>query len=295
MSDYYREFETYLVEKKQVSENTLESYMRDIGQFLGYLNTRKVSDPTTVTNSDIRAYINDIEAAGRSHSTATRVLASIRCYYQYLVFENAIDDNPALGIKLAKIEKKLPSILTGQEIDLLLAQPDVNDIKGARDKAMLELLYATGLRVTELIDLNIQDLNLSIGLLHCRSSKNERIVPIYPSAVKVLEHYITKARPLMVMDGGENALFTNINGTRLTRQGFWKIIKAYTKQAGIKKDITPHTMRHSFATHMLENGAQLKDIQELLGHADISSTQVYAHIMKDRYANVYKKYHPRAK
>ena len=295
MVDYYKEFETYLIEKKHVSDNTLESYMRDIGQFLSYLKGKGVTDPTEADNSDIRTYISDMEAAGRSHSTVMRVLASIRCYYQYLVFENVIAENPAMGIKLAKIEKKLPSILTGQEIDLLLAQPDMSDTKGARDKAMLELLYATGLRVTELIDLNMQDINLSIGILHCASSKNERIIPIYPGAVKVLEHYITKARPLMVMDSDEKALFTNINGTRLTGQGFWKIIKAYTKQADIKKNITPHTMRHSFATHMLENGAQLKDIQELLGHANISSTQVYAHIMKDRYANIYKKYHPRAK
>ena len=295
MREYAKDFETYLIDTKEVSSNTLESYMRDIHQYLAYLQEAGDIDPATADTDRIKEYIAHLESAGRSHSTVTRAVASIRCFYQFLISESVMETNPAHGIKLAKAEKKLPQVMTSKEVELLLAQPDPTEMKGCRDKAMLELLYATGIRVSELIDLNVDDVNLQIGILYCRNGRKERIVPIYPAAIKAVADYIQKVRSVIVLDRNEPALFTNLNGLRLTRQGFWKIIKAYTKQANIKKDVTPHTLRHSFATHLLENGAQLKDIQEMLGHADISSTQVYAQIMKERFSQVYNKYHPRAK
>ena len=294
MQDYQQEFQTYLTDTKGVSANTLESYIRDIRQYNGYLSTIGVCAPGEATAEAFMSYLDILGRSGRSNATITRAVASVRCYYVFLCGIGAASTNPTNGVKLQKTEKKLPEILTGKEVDLLLAQASPNDAKGCRDKAMLELLYATGIRVSELIGLNIDDINLDIGILHC-GSKNERVIPIYPSAVAAVKEYITRVRRISVIDSEETSLFVNMNGSRLTRQGFWKIIKQYAKSAGIKKDITPHTLRHSFATHLLENGAQLKDIQEMLGHSDISSTQVYAHIMKDKFSTVYNKFHPRAR
>lgn len=294
MKDYKQEFRQYLIDDKKVSSNTLESYMRDINQFDEYIDVRGFDDAANVTNADIREYIEYLTKKGKSHSTVVRVTASVRCFYQFLVISGQIGTNPANGIKFEKAEKKLPEILTGKEIDLLLSQADTRDAKGCRDKAMLELLYATGIRVSELINLDVNDINFDIGILRCRGSKNERIIPIYPSALDAINEYVKRVRAVNVFDNNETTLFINMSGQRLTRQGFWKIIKHYAAQAGINKDITPHTLRHSFAAHLLENGAQLKDIQEMLGHSDISSTQVYAHIMKNMFSTAYNKFHPRA-
>ncbi len=295
MTDYIAEFEGYLINDKQVSSNTLESYLRDISQFAVYAASKGLTSASAAGAAFISEYIALLSAEGRSNATLTRVSASLRCYYQYLLSCGIVTANPAKGIKLAKAEKKLPEILTGKEIMLLLSQPDIVDSKGCRDKAMLELLYATGIRVTELIDLKIHDFNPEIGILHLHNKKGERIVPMYPAAIKAVSDYLSRVRGRIVYDPEEEALFTNMNGQPLTRQGFWKIVKAYAKSANIKKDITPHTLRHSFATHLLENGAQLKDIKEMLGHSDISSTQVYAQIMRDRYTMSYQKFHPRAR
>lgn len=295
MKDYKEQFRQYLIEDKKVSANTLESYIRDICQFDDYLAHMGIDDVVKVNNNDIREYIKYLEAKGKSHSTIVRVVAAIRCFYQYLIIQGEAKLNPANGIKFEKAEKKLPEILTNKEIDLLLSQADPKDAKGCRDKAMLELLYATGIRVSELINLDINDIIFDVGVLHCHSTKNDRIIPVYPSALSSVHDYIKRVRSITVFDENEKSLFVNMNGQRLTRQGFWKIIKQYAAQAGINKDITPHTLRHSFAAHLLENGAQLKDIQEMLGHSDISSTQVYAHIMKNKYSAVYNKFHPRAK
>ena len=295
MKDYLPAFKTYLVESKGVSSNTLESYLRDLSQFSAYARTRQEEDLASVSRELILEYVESLEAAGRSHATITRELASIRCFYQYLLMTGQAAENPAKGVKVIKAEKKLPEILTNQEIELLLAQPDALDHKGCRDKAMLELLYATGIRVSELIDLRVHDVNLEVGILHLKGSKSERIVPMYPAAVRAVSDYVTRVRPVLIADPQSETLFTNMNGQPLTRQGFWKIVKYYARQANIQKDITPHTLRHSFAAHLLENGAQLRDIKEMLGHADISSTQVYAQIMKDRYAQAYRKFHPRAR
>lgn len=294
MKDFIDEFGAYLRDVKEVSSNTFESYMRDITQFVTYIRTTSLSGLGSVRGEDVAKYIGTLTKQGRSKSTLTRVSASIRCYFQYLLSIGAVSENPAKGIKVERAEKKLPEILSGKEINLLLSQPDIYDSKGCRDKAMLELLYATGIRVSELIELKISDFNSDIGIVHLKNNKGERIVPVYPAAVKAVVDYLNCVRGTIVLDKDVESLFVNMNGHPLTRQGFWKIVKSYAASANIKKDITPHTLRHSFATHLLENGAQLKDIKEMLGHSDISSTQVYAQIMKDRYTQVYRKFHPRA-
>jgi integrase/recombinase XerD len=237
-----------------------------------------------------------LQKSGKSGSTISRFLASVRCFFQYLISAGYASGNPASGIKLKREKKQLPEILTNAEVELLLNQPSCIDFKGFRDKAMLEILYATGIRVTELISLNIGDINLDLGVLYCRGTAEgkNRIIPIYPAAVKSVAQYLVQSRGILLSDDINSPIFVNLSGNRLTRQGFWKIIKMYSAQACIKKRITPHTLRHSFAAHLLENGADLKSIQEMLGHADISSTQIYAQILKNRYRDVYNKCHPRA-
>lgn len=295
MKAYIREFEVFLKETKKSSSNTLESYLRDVSQFASYCDTLKIRSTSSVKTSHINDYIVSLQNSGKSNATVTRVIASLRCYYSFCVSVDICKENPLNGIKINRSAKKLPEILTAKEISLLLSQPDVNDLKGCRDKAMLELLYATGIKVSELISLKYSDINLSVGILHLHTDKTERVIPMYPEALKVVTNYCTNVRDIVVLGNDTDALFTNMGGKPMTRQGFWKIIKFYADKANIKKDITPHTIRHSFAAHMLENGAPLKDIQEILGHSDLSSTQVYAQLMRNRYAQSYKKYHPMAK
>ena len=295
MKAYIKEFEVYLKEIKNSSSNTLESYIRDISQFSSFCEELKLRASSSIKQTHISQYIDNLSRMGKSQSTITRVLASLRCYFAFLIDQGICKESPVSGIKLTKSEKKLPEILTAKEVNLLLSQPDISDLKGCRDKAMLELLYATGIKVSELINVQIVDLNLQIGILHLNNGKQERIIPIYPAAVKALTNYCNNARGVVTMGTDASELFTNMNGQPLTRQGFWKIIKYYAQKAGIDKDITPHTIRHSFAAHLLENGAPLKDIQEILGHSDLSSTQVYAQLMRNRYAQSYKKYHPMAR
>ncbi len=294
MKAYINEFEIYLRDVKKSSSNTLESYLRDISQFSSFCDNLKLRSVASIKNAHIVDYLDSLTKAGKSPATATRVLASLRCYFEYLKGRELVGESPVAGIKQAKSEKKLPEILTSKEISLLLSQPDSSDFKGCRDKAMLELLYATGIKVSELISINVTDLNLQIGILHLHNGKQERIIPMYPEAIKALTNYCSNVREIVVADRNTTELFTNMNGQPLTRQGLWKIIKFYADKAKIDKDITPHTIRHSFAAHLLENGAPLKDIQEILGHSDVSSTQVYAQLMRNRYAQSYKKYHPMA-
>jgi len=222
------------------------------------------------------------------------LLRLTKCLYNHLISLGQVDTNPALKISFEKEAKKLPQILTSKEVELLLEQPKCVDAKGYRDRAMLELLYATGIRVTELISLNVDDINLAAGVIRCESKNKERLIPLYPAAINAITEYVVQVRNGMIATPDEPALFVNMNGERMSRQGFWKIIKVYQEKAGIKKDITPHTLRHSFAAHLLENGADLRSIQEMLGHADISSTQVYAHLVKKQLKDVYNKAHPRA-
>ena len=294
MTDFSEEFRKYLLETKKSSTNTVESYMRDVNQFLSYC-TEQGKDVSSADCSVLNTYLEYLSAMGKSEATKSRIVASLRCFYRFLSARGLSEGNPVEGIKMHKTEKKLPGILDSNEIVLLLSQPDGSDYKNIRDKAMLELLYATGIKVSELIELTVNDINLQIGLLHLHNEKKERIVPMYPGAVKAVAAYMVNVRPILVEDSSEDRLFTNMNGQPMTRQGFWKIIKHYSQKAGIKKDITPHTLRHSFAAHLIENGAQLKDIKEMLGHADISSTQVYAQFIKNKYTAAYAKFHPFAK
>lgn len=295
MKDFQSEFQYYLSDSKGVSSNTFESYMRDLNKFVKYLDIVGISSVLDVDNNTIKDYLNYCEKSGKSNSTITRIIASLRCYYKFLIARGHISTNPTANIKSKASEKKLPAILTSKEIDLLLAQADPSEQKGCRDKAMLELLYATGIRVSELINLNVDDINFEVGIIRCTNIKGERIIPVYNTALQAVQAYVKRVRYLTVIDDSEKSLFVNMNGQRMSRQGFWKIIKHYSKQAGIKKDITPHTLRHSFAAHVLENGAQLKDIKEMLGHSDISSTQIYAQLMKSQFSSVYNKYHPKAR
>ena len=289
-----QEFERFLSNEKHASKNTLSSYLRDINHFSLYLTRYTNLSLEEVKKGDIEHYIKWLKKNGKSPATISRFAASLKCFYNHLFTLGEVSANPANGIVTDKAVKKLPQILTGKEVELLLEQPECTDMKGYRDRAMLELLYATGIRVTELISLNVEDINLSAGIIHCRSRNKERIIPLYPAAIKALSDYITVVRTQMLADPDDTALFVNMSGERMSRQGFWKVIKHYQEKAKIDKDITPHTLRHSFATHLLENGADLHSIQEMLGHADISSTQIYTHLINKQLKDVYNKAHPRA-
>ena len=287
-------FEKYLREEKKSSANTLSSYLRDIRQFGAYLELHTDTDFVSATEDELSEYINWLKGQGKSVATVSRCIASLKCLYAFLTIRQIIAENPSTKLVPDKGEHKLPQILTSQEVDLLLEQPECIDAKGYRDKAMLELLYATGIRVTELINLDITDINLAAGVIRCRTRDKERLIPMYAKAVKALSDYVILVRPQMIALPDEPSLFVNVNGERMSRQGFWKLIKYYQKKANIEKDITPHTLRHSFAAHLVENGADIHAIQEMLGHADISSTPVYTQLVKKQLKDVYNKAHPRA-
>lgn len=287
-------FERHLREEKKASANTLSSYLRDIRQLGEYLDAHSENSIAEANAEELADYIAMLRSGGKSVATVSRAIASIKSLYSHLFIKQVITVNPAQGLIPDKNTQKLPEILSSKEVELLLEQPECIDSKGYRDKAMLEVLYATGIRVTELIDLNVSDVNLAAGVIRCHSRNRERVVPMYSAAVKALNDYMTLVRPQMVLRPDEQSLFVNVSGERMSRQGFWKIIKHYQKKAGIEKDITPHTLRHSFAAHLLENGADIHAIQEMLGHADISSTHVYSQLVKKQLKDVYNKAHPRA-
>lgn len=289
-----QKFISFLERDKRLSLNTLQSYKRDIDQYIAYLQEINLLSVVNSNKTTVIAYLLHLQKKGRATSTISRNLASIRSFYQYITKIKMIEQDPTSELESPKVEKKLPQILSTQEVELLLEQPKCVDLKGFRDKAMLELLYATGIRVSELISLNVSDINLEIGFVKCNKGTRERMIPIGSMAIAAIQEYLNKSRGLLIQRSDEKALFVNINGKRLTRQGFWKIIKQYKNLAKISKDITPHTLRHSFAAHLLENGADLRSIQEMLGHSDISSTQIYAQIAKNKIKEIYKKTHPRA-
>lgn len=293
-SAYIDDFQEYLYTEKKASKNTVSSYLCDITQFVDYVDEHFKCGLEAITHEEISDYIAWLQHGGKSSATVSRAIASLKCLYNHLVSVGQVSKNPVLDISFVREAKKLPQILTSKEVELLLEQPKCVDPKGYRDRAMLELLYATGIRVTELISLDIDDVNLAAGVIRCRSKNKERLIPLYPAAVTAISEYIIRVRPAMISAPDVTALFVNVNGDRMSRQGFWKIVKVYQEKAGIKKDITPHTLRHSFAAHLLENGADLRSIQEMLGHADISSTQVYAQLVKKKLKDVYNKAHPRA-
>ena len=287
-------YEAYLTNEKNASANTLSSYLRDVRQLGAYLESHSGCTYDKATEKDLSAYIASLTSAGKSVATVSRAIASIKSFYTFLLENDFISENPSLVLVPDKTAQKLPQILTSKEVELLLEQPECVDAKGYRDRAMLELLYATGIRVSELISLNIYDLNLSAGIITCHGRERDRVIPLYNTAIKALSEYTEFIRPRMIASPDEKALFVNVSGERMSRQGFWKLIKSYQAKAGIEKDITPHTLRHSFAAHLLENGADLHSIQEMLGHADISSTQIYSQLVKKQLKDVYNKAHPRA-
>ena len=287
-------FEQYLTDVKKASKNTLASYLRDVRQLSEYLSSNTEATLQSANEEDLCGYIDYLREKGKSVATVSRAIASLKNFYHFMRDQGWVEKVPTGKLVPDKTTQKLPQILTNKEVELLLEQPQCVDMKGYRDRAMLELLYATGIRVSELINLDIGDVDLAASLIHCRSKDKTRAIPLYPKAVMALSEYIEFIRPQMIASPDEASLFVNISGERMSRQGFWKIIKHYQQKAGIEKTITPHTLRHSFAAHLLENGADLHSIQEMLGHADISSTQVYSHLVKKQLKDVYSKAHPRA-
>lgn len=294
MLNFIHAYENYLSKVKKASANTIASYIRDIRQFTDWLIESCETDILDVKQVNIRDYLSYLEKIGKSSATVSRVVASLKNFYAYLISSGFADKNPVLNIHVERGEKKLPQILNGREIELLLSQPVCADAKGFRDKAMLEILYATGIRVSELIALDVDDVNLSQGVIKCSNAKKVRSIPLYPAALKALKNYLRDVRISMLADPSEKALFVNVNGSRMSRQGFWKILKHYQETAHIEKEITPHTLRHSFAVHLLENGADLGSLQELMGHCDISSTQMYTHMINQKLKSVYEKCHPKS-
>jgi len=293
MDKQIESFLDYMKNDKKLSNNTLQSYRRDIMQYQKYVNENDINF-AKVNGKDIKDYLQYLNDVNKKASTISRNLASLRLFYQFLLRNKKVKEDPTEGIQSPKVEKRVPSILTSQEVSLLLEQPKNVDLKGIRDKAMLEFAYATGMRVTEIISLNIEDVNLEEGSVTCKTGSKQRNIPLGKISLKALRDYIEESRSILIKTESEKALFVNINGKRLTRQGFWKIVKYYKEQAHITKDITPHVLRHSFATHLLQNGADLKAIQTMLGHSDISSTQVYMQFQDDSLKDIYRKAHPRA-
>lgn len=294
MSKLIQSFIDYLDVERGLAENTLESYSRDLRHYSDFL-ARDDCSIERASQDTIAAYLVSLKKDGRAASTIARRLAALKAFYQYLVRESRIERDPTENLESPKQRKRLPKVLTVDEVERLLSQPDGRTPAGLRDRAMLELLYATGIRVSELVALNVPDINLDAGFVRCRGKgSKERVVPVGSVAVRALKNYLEQGWPRLSRDPSEGALFVNQHGRRLTRQGFWKILKKYARMAGITKEITPHTLRHSFATHLLENGADLRAVQEMLGHADISTTQIYTHVTKHRLRDVYARAHPRA-
>ena len=287
------EFIEYLKDVKKTSRNTELSYKRDIAKLEKYLEISGISEITQVSATTLQNYILDMERNGSAAATVSRNIASIKAFFHFLFRKGYVKEDIAEDLKAPRIEKKLPEILTTDEVNRLLDQPRGTAPKDMRDRAMLELLYATGIRVSELINLKVTDVNLQVGFIVCRDTKKERVVPFGAPAKRALSDYMKNARDLMLEDQSSDVLFTNCSGQPMSRQGFWKLVKYYARKAGITADITPHTLRHSFAAHLVENGADLRSVQEMLGHSDISTTQIYANMSQNKLREVYVKNFPR--
>lgn len=293
MKEVLTEYEAYL-RQENLAENTLSSYIRDMEAFLSYLMDNKIKNVLNVKRITIDAYIEKLRDMGRANSTISRTAAALRKFYRFMQMNDRIKENPALGIELPPVKKKIPEALTTREIVKLLNQPKPTDLKGMRDKAMLELLYATGIKVSELITLSVRDVDIKGGMLNCSGVRNERYIPIGKEAAEALDNYIKKARIYMLKDSSVKNLFVNCSGTPLTRQGFWKILRGYAQNAGIKTEINAQTLRNSFAVHLLQNGADINAVSEMLGHNDVVTTRVYNQVLKNNIKKIYKKTHPRA-
>ena len=292
MEQYIDRYVEYLKNVKKSSENTIASYRRDLMKFVGYFHDKHLDSLKDITETYITSYVLDMERNGMSMATVSRNIASIKSFYAFLLRERIVTDDPAENIKPPKIVKKAPEILTISEVNKLLSQPTNKTPKEIRDKAMLELLYATGIRVTELVTLKLTDVNMKLGFIECHDGDKVRTVPVAEVAQRALSRYITEVRD--DMSGGSDYLFFNCKGAPMSRQGFWKIIKYYAAKAGIDKDITPHMIRHSFASHMLNNGADIRSVQEMLGHVDIATTQIYLTNKQSKLKEEYAKAYPRA-
>ncbi|MGD6831381.1 site-specific tyrosine recombinase XerD [Sutcliffiella halmapala] len=296
MQEHLKDFMHYLVVEKGLADNTIVSYERDLKAYILYISkVEKVASLDHVTRATIVQFLKFLHEKGKSSKTISRHIASIRSFHQFLLREKVTTQDPTVHLDRPKAEQKLPQVLSVEEVQALLDSPDTSKEIGIRDKAMLELLYATGMRVSELISLNLSDVHLTMGFVRCIGKGNkERIIPLGKLAQQAVHTYIVESRGRLKKKKVTDALFLNHHGNRLTRQGYWKILKKLSKEAGIEKDLTPHTLRHSFATHLLENGADLRAVQEMLGHADISTTQIYTHVTKTRMKDVYSMFHPRA-
>ncbi len=293
MNALLAEYLDYLKNTKRSPENTVSSYKRDIAGYAKFLE----ENDTSVTNagaSHILNYLMQLQQDGKSAATATRTLASVRSFYKYLIYKKYVSADPTYNIHGFKAEKKPPQSLNSVQVEVLLSQPVCRNIKGYRDKALLEIMYATGMRASDIIKLRVSDVNLSVGCIYCKDKNKERLIPIYAYARDCVKDYMEK-RKLIPNSDQNDFLFLNLSGSPLTRQGLWKIIKFYQRKSGINVDITPHTLRHSFAIHLIENGADLKSVQEMMGHSDISSTQIYEKIINNKLTEVYSNAHPRAK
>ena len=294
MENEIQNFISYLHSTKKTSGNTEVSYERDLKKMMRYFEGEQhITEVSRITETNLNSYMLYLENRHFAPSTVSRSVASMRAFFQYLTRERVIDKDPSEHLKPPKVEKKMPEVLTVREVDLLLAQPSQETPKGIRDKAMLELLYATGIRVSELIHLTWPDVNLSMGYITCRERDKERVIPFGSVARRALHHYLADARKVFVGDQETEVLFTNCSGKPMSRQGFWKILKGYAASAGIEKDITPHTLRHSFAAHLIQNGADVRSVQEMMGHSDISTTQMYVNMNVYKIRDVYAKTHPR--
>lgn len=287
------QYAQYLRQEKGASENTAASYVRDVKQFTTWTAQQRL-ELEEVREEDVERYVRHLGAVGRSLATMKRSAASLKSFFGFLQREGRVKRNCAQSIATQKLSRKLPQVLSSKEVELFLEQPHGNDPKGIRDKAMLELLYATGIRVTELIGLTTENVHLEGGFIRFQSRKKERTVPLYPAAVKALEDYMERVRPTLVLSPEEKTLFVNMSGEGMSRQGFWKLVKHYQVMAGIGTEITPQTLRHSFAAHLVANGVDLHSLQEMLGHADLSTTQVYTKVAEQKLKEVYSKAHPRA-
>lgn len=288
-----QDFIDYLNKTKKTSHNTEVSYRRDLKKLVQFLQNHNVEELSVITSMQLESYILYMEKEKFASSTVSRSVASIRAFFQYLYREGMITKDVSGELKPPKVEKKTPAILSVEEVDRLLEEPDLETDKGIRDRAMMELLYATGMRVSELIHLTIADMNLTLGYVICSEGEKERIIPFGDICRKSVERYLKKARANLLQDNETEILFVNCSGKAMSRQGFWKVIKGYAAGAGIAGDITPHTLRHSFAAHMLQNGADIKSVQEMLGHSDISTTQIYLNLNVNKMRDVYMKAHPR--
>ncbi len=294
MEKLIQSFADYHYYERQSSENTIASYRRDLMKFAAYAQMNGVTDPVKVTETMIQSYLLMMEKNGAKTSSLSRTVASLKSFFDYLVLKRRIEQSPMKHIRAPKVVKGTPEVLTIEQVSRLLDQPKGSGPKAVRDKAMLELLYATGIRVSELISLKVDDVNIQSGYIRCQERGKERIIPIGSVAKASLRVYMRQSREMLIKDPSDPILFTNFNGKAMSRQGFWKLLKSYAQAAGIEADITPHTLRHSFAAHLLENGADLRSVQEMLGHSDISTTQIYLKMTTGKIRDIYTHTHARA-